>query len=134
MHSKVIKVRDEEYRFIHYYKIITKISENNITPINGNILFTTLKLVPNTMLIIPDKFKIQDPRYGIVEYISPANEYYLKKENKDLDKGIDISVGDKIIFVKPLGMFAPILEDKIHRVLDKEYYYCQRLRISGKFV
>lgn len=132
LNSKVIKTPEAEYRFILYYDIITKVYPDKLTPINGFILFTTLKLAFETNLIIPEYARKIDPRYGIIEYTSPPNEYYMREKDFDYDKGVDINVGDKVVFIMPLDRFAPILEDKKYRTLDKEYYYCQRNRIGGK--
>jgi co-chaperonin GroES (HSP10) len=132
LNSKVIKTQDCEYRFILYYDIITKVYPDKLIPINGYILFTTLKLAFNTNLVIPEYARKTDPRYGIIEHISPPNEYYIREKNYNYDKGIDIKVRDKVIFIMPIDRFAPILEDKKYRTLDKEYYYCQRHRIGAK--
>lgn len=134
LNAKVIKTEDEEYRFILYYGIIAVKREDKIIPINGYTLFTRVPIEFQTQLIIPDKAKIPDPRYGIIEYISKPNKYHIKDKKQDSEKGVDISVGDKVIFIEPIERSAPILEYPLHRKLDKEYYYCQRHRIGGKFI
>lgn len=134
MFSKVVMVGDQEYRFISYYKIITKVKDNELIPINGYLIFTQVKLSYGTFLHITDKMaNVQDPRYGIIEYLSPANEYYTKDTKDNADKYVDVSKGDKVVFIMPLDRFAPPLEHKIHRILDKQYYYCHRFRIGAKF-
>lgn len=133
LNSKVIVTKENEYRFIRYFKIITIKRDDKLIPINGYILFTRIPLTIKTDLIIPETVKGQlDPRYGIVEFTSPPIEYYFK-EDKENDKDVEIEVGDKVIFVMPIEKFAPQLEHSLHITLDKKYFYCHRYSIAGKF-
>ena len=142
--SNVILTEDQEYRAILYYKIITKISQSKIggswdkiQPINGYVIFTPVYEKLPKYVIVPDSAKRIDPRYGMIQYTSPANEYYIREKKEYLDQGINISKGDQVMFIKinenvDPKKFAPILEDEVHKVLDKMYYYCQRNRIAAK--
>ena len=133
LNSKVIKTDDgEEYRLILYYGIITAIRGGKIIPLNGYLLFTPIYSTLKTALqLSPGTLKTIDYRFGIVEHISYPNKYYNKGEKKNLDKGINIRKGDKIVFLNEFRKFAPILEDKIYKTLDKSYYYCHRYKVGG---
>lgn len=142
--SNVMMADGYEYRAIPYYKIITKIEQSKnggiwdrIQPINGYILFTPVYEKMPDFIIVPDSAKRIDPRYGMIEFVSPANKYYLREKKEYLDQDIKIKKGDKVMFIKvhenvDPTKFAPILENKMHKVLGKMYYYCQRSRIAAK--
>jgi co-chaperonin GroES (HSP10) len=149
LNSKVILTKSDEYRFIQYYGIIAVIKsfneiskENhpyvmnhgeifpNIKPVNGYLLFTTLFEEIKTSLILAQKHI--DPRIGLVEHIGTANKYYTKGEKDYYDKGIEVKKGDKIVFKDIYNRFAPPLENELHQVLDKRYFYCHRFRLGGK--
>ena len=133
LNSFVLISEGVEYRFILYYSIIAAIRGKDVKPINGYVLFKTVPMVFNTSLTIPDHLKqVIDVRYGIIEHAGKPNKYYTKEVNVDHDKGVDITAGDKVVFIMPLDMFAPELEAPIHKTLDRKYRYCQRTNIAGK--
>ncbi|MBN1683765.1 hypothetical protein JW865_09470 [Candidatus Bathyarchaeota archaeon] len=136
LNSKVAKVGKKEYRFIKYFGIVAIIKDDEIIPVNGNILFSPVYIEPkksNIIEVIQTK-KIIDYRFGIVEKTGKPNKYYTKGYNINYDKDIDIKVGDKVVFTDAWSKFAPVLEHELHRKLDKEYYYCQRYQVGGKII
>ena len=134
LNSKVVITDDgQEYRLILYYGIITAIRKEKIIPVNGYVLFTPIYATLKTPLHLTSKtLKTIDYRFGKIEHTSYPNYFYNKGERQNLDKNININKGDVVIFLNEFRKFAPVLEDKIYRTLDKEYYYCHRYKIGGK--
>ena len=133
LNCSVVISGGHEYRILRYFSIITLIRNKKLIPVNGYMLFTQVPVKYKTTLAVPDFMKKKlDLRYGVIEHLAPPNEYYTKEDKQDLDKGIDVKKGDKVVFISPLDLYAPKLESEIHSTLGKKYRYCQRFRIGGK--
>lgn len=128
-----------EYRILKYYSLIVALRKKAIIPLNGYFLFTRLYeqiKVQSFHLEIPKTTYKFDPRVGKVEYVGTPVKYYYRSGGGDFDKGIDIKRGDNIMFIAPyIGLrasgYAIPLENPMFKIMDQDYFACQRYRVAG---
>lgn len=105
------------YKFIAYSALLAKKSEDGtITPLNGYCFFKEIK---NSVKYISREVVEVDRKHAIVSHIGTPNEDYFKTGRSD--DGIDIKVGDKVLFKKDYyTKYRAFLEYEMHAEFSKE--------------
>lgn len=128
--------KGEEYRTIPYSAIYVVKRKKAIIPCNGYCLFEPAYKYSKFMDYVK---KDVDLRFGTVKHIGKPNQDYIhdKKYNRKLrhsrsDYGVDIKVGDVVIFDKSQKIVV-MLESQEHATFDngKPYRVSHRYRLLG---
>jgi hypothetical protein len=98
---------------IRYDSIFVAIRNGQVIPVNGNVI-----VEPMVEAISPVFSQTKTSvHHGVVKYLgTPVRGYFMTPDGTFTDKGIDINVGDHVVYSK--ADCVP-LEFKLHQTLDK---------------
>lgn len=154
LESTVVKVEfgDEmgEYRFINYHSLLVAkracdgeysqidkksnfILDNDILycviPLNGYILFDEVYKSNNANIVSLKKER--DYLYGTIRFIGNPVDYYIDKVNHDDDKGVNVKIGDKVMFVGEQRGIALEHDMYLSFYGNRKYFCLQRWVIAS---
>lgn len=120
-----VEFNGDLYYLIPYSRVIARVREGIVTPINGYCLLKEViekTRVDGLVLEFGDK---ANKKRGVVTHNGVNNEFYYKSDDVDAD----VNIGDEVVFG---GNFFGYLEDDLFAVLPKGTGYVQKCWIIGK--
>lgn len=123
-----------EYRLIKYFHLIVAKRKKAILPLNGNVLFSNIKVMrlssDHLTLIKKDEIVYE---LGRVEYVGNPVKRYLGSDHDD--EGIDVKCGEVVVLdtvnKNTSAMQRKYIESELFSTLGKHLFYEQRFRIHG---
>lgn len=122
--ANAIEVDDVMYLLVPYSRLILKATDEELYPLNGNILMEEVITTVNVDGLILDFDEKVDRKSGTVLYTGRKNDWYFGTDQEDAD----VCVGDSVMM--PNSFFGHI-EHSTFAKLPKGIGYCQGCWING---
>lgn len=116
---------DTLYLLIPYSRIICRVREDAVTPVNGYCLLSEKMDKQHAKGIITSHADKVNRRRGKITHVGRANDYYFGEDAVDAE----VEVGDEVVFS---GKFLGRLESDVFAQLPKGTSYTQRRWIIAK--